>query len=425
MGLRPLGKRPSVAPPGKDGQRHAMVEYSAANSLDQRPCNIPIMANGISSHSPPTLPWRVALVITELEPGGAERCLVELATRLDPARFQVTVFALASRPRAPRQVLVKRLERAGLPVHFLGCDRWWQAFAAVRRLSKLLWEQRPQLVQTFLFHANLIGLWAARQAGVPHVITSVRVADPRPWRMWLERCCTAPADQIICVSQGVADHCHRYGFPVEKLIVIPNGIDLARISRVEPADLQQLGVAPGHKVLLFAGRLDRQKGIDAFFPIATKILEDFSDWEWILLGDGPLRPRLMRQASASPAASRIHFLGWQPEILPLMKACELLVLPSRWEGMPNVVLEAIACGKPVLATRSEGVTELLGASEQEQTVPVGDWNALACRLRWWLQDQAHRESLGQANLCRAKHFSVETMVERYAELYERILAHTR
>jgi glycosyltransferase involved in cell wall biosynthesis len=398
-----------------------MVEYSATSPLDQRPCTMPSMATGIPSLPRSAPPWRIALVITELEPGGAERCLVELATRLDPTRLQVAVFALAGRPPAPRHGLVERLERAGLPVHFLGCNRWWQVFTAVRSLSKHLREHRTQLVQTFLFHANLVGLWAAQQAGVPRRVTSVRVADPRPWRMWMERWGTARADRITCVSQSVANHCRRYGFPQEKLVVIPNGVDLARLSRLEPADLCTLGVSPGHKTLLFAGRLDRQKGIDAFLPIATKILEEFPDWEWVVVGDGPLRPWLIQQASASPAGRRIHFVGWQPDVGPIMAASDVLVLPSRWEGMPNVVLEAMACGKPVLATRTEGVTELLGEAAEEQTVDLEDWKGLADRLRLWLADPACRQRLGAANLRRAEHFSVEKMIHTYAELYEGLL----
>lgn len=398
-----------------------MVKYSAARPLDQRPCTMPLMAPGTASPPRPAPPWPIALVITELEPGGAERCLVELATRLDPARFQVGVYALASRPSAPRHVLVERLGAAGVPVHFLGCDRRWQVVTAVRRLAQLFRQSRPQLIQTFLFHANLVGLWAARRAGVPHVVTSVRVADPRPWRMWLERWGTLRAERIACVSSGVAEHYRRYGFPQEKLVVIPNGIDLGRLSSAQPANLQRLGVAPGHKTFLFAGRLDRQKGIDAFLPYAAKILEDFPDWDWLIAGEGPLRPWLVRQAAASRSAPRIHFVGWQPEILPLLMASELLILPSRWEGMPNVVLEAMACGKPVLTTRTEGVADLLADGADEQTVPPEDWDGVAQRLRAWLADSAHRQRLGSANLSRASHFSIEVMVNRYDELYQRLL----
>jgi glycosyltransferase involved in cell wall biosynthesis len=239
--------------------------------------------------------------------------------------------------------------------------------------------------------------------------------------MWLERWGTARAERVVCVSASVAEHCRRYGFPSEKLVVIPNGVNIQRASRVEPANLKRFGVAPGRKALLFAGRLDRQKGIDAFFPHVAKILEDFPDWAWVIAGDGPLRTRLVRQAATSRAAPRIHFVGWQPEVLPLVAASELLILPSRWEGMPNVVLEAMACGKPVLATRTEGVAELLGEATEEQTVPPEDWNGLAQRLRAWLADPAERQRLGTANQRRADHFSVEKMVGRYTDLYEHVL----
>lgn len=368
-----------------------------------------------------TLPRPLALVITELEPGGAERAMVELATRLDPHRFQVEVYALAGRPAAPRDLLVRRLEAAGIRPCFLGCSHAWQGGWAVRRLASHFRHQRPQLVQTFLFHANLVGVWAARLAGVPRVVTSIRVADPRPWRMRLERCLTRSAERMVCVSQSVADHCRRYGFPPEKLVVVPNGVDLEQVAGVQPADLRAFGVAPGHKALLFVGRLDPQKGIDAMLPRVAEILQDFPDWEWLLAGDGPLRRRLERMAAASGVAERIHFVGWQPQVLPLLAAGELLLLPSRWEGMPNVVLEAMACGKPVLATRTEGMVELLGAGVEAQTVSMGDWHGMAARLRQWLDDSRYREQLGVSNRLRVKHFSIANMVARYSQLYEQLL----
>jgi hypothetical protein len=115
-------------------------------------------------------PLRIALVITELEVGGAEQSLVRLATGLDRARFEPVVYSLAPLPPAGKDQLVRTLAEARIEVHSLGARRWWQFFLATRQLAKLLRRQQPQIVQSFLFHANVVGAMAARQANVPHVL---------------------------------------------------------------------------------------------------------------------------------------------------------------------------------------------------------------------------------------------------------------
>src|SRR4051794_26365845 len=145
-------------------------------------------------------PSRLAFVITELEPGGAERCLVELATRMDRSLFSPVVYSLGSRPTAERQSLVAQLAKEGVPTHFLGFASPWHYFGAVRQLERMLREQRAEIVQTFLFHANVVGAAAARAAGVRSLITGVRVADPRWWRTAAERVMTKCAERHVCVS---------------------------------------------------------------------------------------------------------------------------------------------------------------------------------------------------------------------------------
>src|SRR6185295_18055094 len=101
-------------------------------------------------------PRQLALVITELEPGGAERCLVELATRIDRTRFSPIVYSLGPQPPQARSVLVERLSQAAVPTHFLNLQRTWHYFRGVRQLAEAFRTERPALVQTFLFHANVM-----------------------------------------------------------------------------------------------------------------------------------------------------------------------------------------------------------------------------------------------------------------------------
>src|SRR5262245_3019415 len=195
-------------------------------------------------------PIRLALVITELEPGGAERCLVEIATRLDRARFAPAVYSLGPPPAAGKDLLVSKLTGAQVPTHFLDLRGPTDFFRGVRRLAELLREQRAGLVQTFLFHANVIGARAAAQTGMP-LVTGMRVADARRWRTSLERWTTRAAVRHVCVSHCVADFYRQRGFPSARLVVIPNGIDVAIWRDARPIDLTQLGVPAGRRVFVF------------------------------------------------------------------------------------------------------------------------------------------------------------------------------
>ena len=371
-----------------------------------------------------TAPRRLALVITELEPGGAERMLVELATRLDRNRYEPRVFSLFPPPAENRATLITRLSEAKIATEFLSVRRSSQYFAAVRALATAFREQRMEIVQSFLFHANVVSARAAREAKVPHFLSGIRVADPRHWRLWLERFATAHADRFVCVSQSVAEYMRRRGWAADKLVVIPNGVHLAQWRDAAPADLTSLGVPAGREVLLYVGRLDAQKGLDRFFSAVPHLLSELPTFDLMLVGDGPLRVSLEKAVAARRLTERVHFLGWRCDVPSILQASSLLILPSRWEGMPNVVLEAMAAGKPVVATQSEGTVELLGLGALEQTVQVGDWQGLAKRTVALAHDPALRLALGRQNQERAAQFSLDRVAERYQRLYDSLFDRT-
>ena len=359
----------------------------------------------------------VALVITELDVGGAERQLVSLATGLDRRWFKPRVYALGKPPTAGRDLLVQRLRDADVPVEFLQAKAWWQFQPTVQNLAALLREFQPHLMQSFLFHANVIGTLAARQAGVPRVSLGVRVADPSWWRSLVERRIAQGVDRVVSVSQDVSHQVRRrWRLRPEQATAIPNGIDLDLVDAAPEVELGQFGVPRGVRPLVFVGRLDRQKGVDRL-PELAAILTTL-DTHLLLLGDGPLRDRLARQFAAHGIANRVHFAGWQANVAGVLKGSRLLLLPSRYEGMPNVLLEAMAVGLPVLATPVEGVREILGELAEEQTLPLGtslaNWSAgIAARFHHEQDDH-----LGEQNRRRIEsHFSLRGMISAYERLF--------
>ena len=364
-------------------------------------------------------PIRTALVITELCVGGAERCLANLALGLDPRRFQPLLISLGPRPPAGQDLLVQQLEHANVPLYFLDLRSWRQFPAGLRRLRRLLDQQKPDVVQTFLFHANVLGAAAARRCAVP-VVTGVRVADPRRSRLWIERMATKHAARTVCVSRAVADYMIRRGrFPADRVDVIPNGIDPAPYRDAAPLENAALGVPENRRILVTIGRLDEQKGLDWLLSLAPQLLAAAPEHDLVLVGEGPQRRRLETLAAESVMADQIHFAGWRPDVPRILAASDMLLLPSRWEGMPNVILEAMAAGLPVVATRSEGVDELLHEAAASQTAAFGDGPGFIRRVGELASNDLLAAELGHSNRRRVEeHFSLSAMVSAYENLYE-------
>lgn len=375
----------------------------------------------------PPRPLRVALTITEMNVGGAERCVTNLALGLDPRRYEPVVVSLGPRPLPERAALVEQIEAAGIPIHFLNLRSPRQALTGINRLRRLYGEVQPDVVQTFLFHANVVGVIAARRAGVPAVATGVRVADPRRIRLWTERLTSRHADRVVCVSQAVADFvAQRGGIPLAKIRVIPNGIDVTRFETAKPIDLEKLGIPSGRRVVTVVGRLERQKGLDWLLSLAPRILEQAPRNDLLLVGAGPQRAALERTAEANGIGNRTYFAGYQSDIPSILAASDLLLLPSRWEGMPNIVLEAMAAGLPVVSTQCEGVCELLGDAGSAQTAPFGDSQAFVTKAVAFLNGESLRRMLGNRNQERVRRdFTLAVMVERYARLFDEMLASRR
>ena len=359
-------------------------------------------------------PIRLALCITDLAPGGAERMLAALATRLDRSRFEPTVYCLAGPPEVGRDDLVRQLAGASIGTYVLGARQWWQLPFVLRRLRRMLRSQQAQVVQTFLFHANLVGRLAAPAAGRPRVLSGMRVADPCRWRLWADWLTDRLVDRHVCVSEAVARFAARVGsLPPGKLTVIPNGIDVERYPAAQPADLGCFGMAAGRRVLSCVGRLDRQKGVAWLLEMAPQVLGRLAGHDLLIVGDGPDAAGLERRVQALGLPQRVHFAGWRHDVPEILAASDLLLLPSRWEGMPNVVLEAMASGLPVVATDVEGVSELLGPGAPEQTAPWGDRDAFIARLLAIADDRELSARLGRENRRRAAaEFPLERMVPR-------------
>ncbi|MBX7071780.1 MAG: glycosyltransferase [Pirellulales bacterium] len=365
---------------------------------------------------------RIAFCITELQTGGAERALVELAARIDRQQFQPIVYSLGPPPRPPHDELPARLAAAEVPVVYLNATRPWHAAGSVWRLARHFQQRPPDVVQTFLFHANFIGRLAARLAGVPHVVAGIRVAEQQQrWHLWLDWATSPLVDRYICVSDDVLTFSHQAGgLPRQKLQSIGNGVDLARFA-VPRIGLANLAIDQNRSLITYVGRLEEQKRHLWLLRLMPPVLEQLPDHDLLIVGDGPQRDQAVRLAAELGLSRRVHFVGWRPDVPAILRASELLVLPSAWEGMPNVVLEAMAAGLPVVATRVEGVASSLGDAAEEQITAPDDSAAFSRQIVKIAGNSALAAELGAANQRRAAEFyGLDAIVRQYEAVYQQL-----
>jgi glycosyltransferase involved in cell wall biosynthesis len=360
-------------------------------------------------------PIPIAFCITELDRGGAEKAFTELVLGLDRQFWKARVFCLG-----PQAYFAEVLQENGIDVICFD-GRGVGSFPGVLgRLTRALRQFRPALMQTFLFHGNLIGRLAGRLAGVPYIVAGIRVAERRcRWHVRLDRWTNFLVDHNVCVSQGVADFSvQEAGLNARKVSVVPNGVDFATYANATPTDLVHLGLKSQFPVVITVGRLEEQKGIRFLLDAATTVLLQHPDCQFLIVGDGPERASLEALASSLGIGSSIRFAGHRGDVPGLLAASDLFVLPSLWEGMPNALLEAMAAGLPVIATAVEGSREIIESDASGLLVPAGNSSELAAAILRVLNDPHFASRLAsdaQGNV--AKSFTNIAAIAAYDHLY--------
>lgn len=358
-------------------------------------------------------------MITDLDVGGAERAMVNLAIRLDRRRWNVQVITLAA--EGP---LAHVLEQEHIRWQCLGCTHH-QPVQVMVRLIRALRAFQPQLIQSFLFHANLASRLAGLCAGQPWVISGLRVAErQKRWHIILDRLSAPLTTGSVCVSQGVAKFSHDVGgLNTDRLTVIPNGIDPIRFDEASPLPREYLGIPNQTHLVLFVGRLAVQKGISHLIQAARIVIPQRPSWHLAIAGDGPYRDRLLTEIRMHDGLiNHVHWLGSRDDIPALLRTADVLVLPSLWEGMPNVILEAMAASRPVIATAIEGTTELVIPGETGWLVSPGNSQDLSVALLEATTNPERLLTFGRKGRERvAKYFSLDQTVLAYDRLWSQIL----
>ncbi|MSP82022.1 MAG: glycosyltransferase [Alphaproteobacteria bacterium] len=366
---------------------------------------------------------RIAILVSARRIASRERIFLDLARRLITAGDRVTILAVG--PEAALRAALP--EGADLhdvaPGWTRGSPHLMRMYLSIAGLTRYLRAETLDLLFTTSIPPNLVGLMASRLlAPRPKVIVRHSNVLERAWRPRnrLVPALYPMADAVIAVSEAAAADVRRFGVAPGRITVIPNGIDLARAATAGPAPHPWFGDGAG-PVVVALGRLVPQKDyptlLHAFATVRSR-----TGARLVVLGEGPLRARLVGQARELRVAEAIAFAGHVADPFPYLAAADLLVLASRSEGMPSALIEGLACGCPIVATDSPGGTaEILDGGRFGRLVAVGDWAAMAEAMAATLAEPREPRRLKERATC----FDLHDVVCRYQAVVDAVIAGRR
>lgn len=369
----------------------------------------------------------VLLVESGKSVGGTERVVWELGTRLPKARFDVHVWLS---PAEGIDEFAEALEAAGLTVSRVTevDSRWdwkgmWATWLRLRALRPTLMHVHHVWPAADRYLALL-----ARAAIVPHLVVTEHIvgSSHSPGQRTLKRFELERADAVTAVCDAIASKLvEDYGVPRDRVRVVPNGAEVpdeageAAAARVWRARFHASQLRP---LWVVAGRLEEQKGHGVLFDALAEVWKRGLDFTLAIAGDGALRGALEQRAQELGLGQKIHFLGQLEDVGPLFAAADAVVLPSLWEGLPLTMLEAMARGRPVVATTVGGIPEVIRHGENGQLVAPGDAIALADALELYHRrtDRATRMGLAGAELVSSE-YTWQAVVDGFEAVYDEVM----
>lgn len=369
---------------------------------------------------------KIFYLTTSPQIAGAEKMLYELVTRLDKSKFESVVWVLKSEKDG---LLLEHLRKQGIEAHTVDMTSKWQIHKLVH-LYKNIKTFKPDILQSYLFFDNIIGRVLGRLAGVPIIVSGQRNVDIQQGviRKWIDRRTSPLTDYVISNTKaGMNLTIKNLGLAKERVYAISNGVEADKVNS-HKLDISHL---IGKKIpndTFIVGSISfmiEQKGLSDLIKAAKEVFKTHPHVKFVLIGDGPIKNNL--EKSIQDLKDKIFLVGHKENAADYIPLFDCLVLPSLWEGMPNVVMEAMAQNIPVVATNVGGVPELIEDGKNGFIVKSGDINSLVNGLKKMIRlSPTERQVMGKHGLEHLRtNFTFEKMVSSYENLYTDFYAKKR
>ena len=381
---------------------------------------------------------KVIHIITRMELGGAQQNTLYTISHLDEQKFlpylitgrggELFPAALGFKNTLIAEGLVREIRPLRDVMAFFQLCRLIKNIAAVNPSSA------PVIVHTHSSKAGILGRWAARCVSIPIIIHSIHGFGFHDYQsrvvrdlfILLEKITALITTKFIAVSaanqqKGIALHL----FPPEKAVVIRSGIEITRFQNPDVSRNQlrgSLGISETAPVIAMIACLKPQKAPLDFIKVCDSVTKELPDAHFLLVGDGVLREAVENEIKGRKLQHCIHLVGWRNDIPEILNAIDVLVLTSRWEGLPRVFPQAMAAGVPVVATRVDGAPEAIKDGVNGFLLDPGDVEGIARKTIALIQSPFQLKSMGLQSRQMVEEFDIQRMVRQQEALYEELLS---
>ncbi|HKY22652.1 MAG TPA: glycosyltransferase [Vicinamibacterales bacterium] len=356
---------------------------------------------------------------------GVKRLFGWMIPRFDPERFDVSLVSLRK-----KDLSEETLDALGIDITYLHKSKFDPS--TLTALLKIIDRKHIDVLHLHGYGATTFGRVAGAMRGIPAILHEHANLTDTPWFQKIaDRLLERYTDVAIAVSKSTADFViNARQVPAEKVKVVYLGAPHDEFSRVrtaeEIADARRLlGIAPADFAIGTVTRLHESKGNSYLVDAARRVLDRKPNAKFVLVGEGPLRDALETQARNLGLGDRFLFVGFARDVAAVLSAFDLSVFPSLWEGTPLTVFEALASGKPIVATDADGLIDVLTDHRDARIVAKRDAGALADAIVGLMDHAAERTSLAEAARVTAQRYDISAFVRKMEQLYVRLCSGSR
>lgn len=374
---------------------------------------------------PTTEPIRIAYVIDSLGKGGAQTALIYLVQYLATRDYEQRIYCLNDIIHLDYK---KSLLECNVGIKQIGKKQIVMGIGLVRILADWLLIWKPTIVFTLLFYSDTIGRTIAKITNRPIIISSIRARniDKKPWQLYLDKLTARWAQKVIFNSKGVIPFAQQYeGIQPKQVIYIPNGVRTTfnKFNFNPLIKRKELGITTDTFIIGSIGRLNPQKGFLYLFQSIKIVQQQFPNCFVLIIGSGILLETLQTLLTELNLSDKVSFLGERTDIPELLLCMDVYVQSSLFEGMPNALMEAMALGKPVIATAVDGTLELIEEGKTGWLVEPTNSAMLAKKISYVLEHPNQAKEMGIAAAKKmTQDFSIEKMGESYDTLFHELIS---